>query len=940
MNGKRLFFIVILLSLAAAVVAILPADQAKLALPSDPAVLIGKLPNGLTYYIMSNPQPKNIAEMRLFVNIGCVNEDEDQRGLAHFTEHMAFNGTASFAKTEIVDYLSSIGMGFMNGLNGMTSYDFTIYTFKLPTDDSEKLRKGVHILSEMASKVSFNEDDLNNERGIILEEYRLGQGAQQRISDAQNAVRFAGSKYADHSPIGTKEVLENFTPETIRRFYKDWYRPDNQSVVVVGDFDPQAMLALITEFFAPIPKAKNPRPVETFTVPEYTQSRAVVTKDKEFPYNMLTVNWQRPVVSFKTYNDLYESLKQQLFSSMLNARLSEISRRPNPPFSMGMNYSGNIIRTMRANILLAIMGPNKWNAALETLLTEAERVQQHGFTASEYERAKTSVLRSMEQSVAASGTQASDDITWEFFDTLTSGDVKVSAQDQLRLATSMIDAISLDEVNVMVSSLIEDKNMFISLVGPDLPNISYPNPEDLLAVSRTIASAKIDPWQDLTVTKPLMAKAPTGGSIVKEVVYRRNGYKKWVLSNGAVVYAKKTNFKQDEVLLTATSPGGYSLVDEDLIPAARQLGEYISESGFGDFDAASLEKATTGKVASVSLGVWQLSESIDASCSPQDMEVMFQMLHQYTTNPRFTEEAMEPFLDKARLQYENKDLDPQSSFFETVDSETFAYHPYSREMRIEDFDNVTLDRLETVYRDRFADMSDFTYFIVGNFDEARLKEMVSTYLATLPKVRRKDVYQDRGIRPVSGIKDVTIYKGADQRCFSALVTHNPANLSSSERLTVNTLAYILNEKLRENIRESRSGVYVVQSWPSTDRYPSPFTTTTVFMACSPERVQELNIAIIATIDSLKAGDFADKYINDAKLTILNVFNENIRTNSFWSIRMSSALQLGRPIDAFVNTPALLEKIDRAAIVDVAKRYLNFDKNMLSVIMLPEGSPAP
>lgn len=936
MKGKRLIFIALLLSIAASVLAILPPETASLPLPSDPAVLSGKLPNGLTYYIMNNPNPKHIAEMRLFVNVGSVNEDDDQRGLAHFTEHMAFNGTASFAKSEVVDYLTSIGMGYMNGMNAMTSFDLTYYILKLPTDNPEQLRKGVLILSEMASKVSFAPEEVERERGVILEEYRLGQGAQQRVTDAQIEVILAGSRYAERKPIGTKEVLENFTVDTIRRFYRDWYHPANQSVVVVGDFEPNAMLALITEFFGAIPAATTPRPVETFPVPPYTQPRAVVTPDKELPYSYLSVNWQTPLKTFTTNADFYTSLKLQLFYSMLNARFSEITRRANAPYSMAFGYQDNIIRTMRVNSLMAIMGPNKWNPALESLLTEAERVQRHGFTPGEFDRAKTQVLREFEQKVAAAGTSDSGDITWEFLDTLTNGDVKVSPQSQLALATSMIDLVALDEVNAMVATMIEDRNMAITLAGPDLPSLTYPTPEEMLAVAAAVASAQIDPWQDTTISKPLMAERPTGGSITKEVVYRRNGYKKWVLSNGAVVYAKKTDFKQDEVLLTATSPGGYALVSEDLIPAAKQLGSYIAEAGFGDFDAVSLEKATTGKVANVSLDIWLNSENINASCSPQDMETMFQMLHQYVTNPRFNAEALPPFLAKARLDYENDDLDPQQVFFRTMNAESYANHPYARQMTIGDFDSITLENLQSVYRDRFADMSDFTWVIVGNFDEARLKNMVGTYLATLPKVRRKDAYLDRGIRNVRGIKDVTMNMGTDQRCFSALLTHNPASLDFTEVTTVNMLVNILNEKLRENIRETRSGVYFVQGWPATSPYPSPTTRITIFMGCAPERVAELNAAIIATIDSLRAGTFDDRYISAARATMQNVFKENIRTNSYWTSKMSGAIQNGHPLEAFVNTPAILEKIDRAALVDTARRYLDFGRNKLTLVMLPEA----
>jgi len=314
---------------------------------------------------------------------------------------------------------------------------------------------------------------------------------------------------------------------------------------------------------------------------------------------------------------------------------------------------------------------------------------------------------------------------------------------------------------------------------------------------------------------------------------------------------------------------------------------------------------------------------------------MFQMLNQHATNPRFNEESLGSFLDKTRLEYENKELDPMSSFFEAIQNETYDHHPYSVVLNNADLDAITLETLQFAYRDRFADLSDFTYFIVGNFDEARLKELVSTYLATLPKVRRKDVYVDRGIRPVKGFKDVVIRKGADQRSFYALTTHSTYELDYRSRVSLHVLQYILNEKLRENIREARSGVYVIQAWPAAERYPSARLVTNVFMACSPDRVYELNDAIIATLDSLRAGNFSDRYLNDAKTTLMKMHQENIRTNSHWVDRMSSAFQFGRPIDAFVKTPQYLDMIDKNAVAQAAKRFLNFGSNKLSIIMLPE-----
>jgi zinc protease len=926
---------ILILTLLAGILTALPAELQTMPLPPNPDLLSGTLDNGLSYYIMRNAKPEHRAELRLFVNVGSVNEDEDQRGLAHFTEHMVFNGTKNFEKSQVVDYLSSIGMGYYNGLNGFTTRDFTVYMFKVPTDNEEQLRKGMLILSDMAHQVSFDTEEIERERGVIIEEWRMGQDAQNRIAEKEDAVNYAGSRYADRSPIGTYEVLSGFAPETLKRFYQDWYRPDLQSVVIVGDFEPEAMKALVEEYFGPIPAPEDPRPLETFTVPENLTPQAVVATDPEYPMNILTVMWKKPVEPLATLGDYHEKLKQRLFYTMLNTRLEEQSKKPDPPFSFAVSYDYPLLRTLSAAGSMALLTPGKGSEALTTILTEAERVQRYGFLPSEFERAKIELKRRAEQEVAEKGTRESEDITWNMLGLLTHKEAYLSPEQEQGLINAMVDEISLEEVNAIVNRMIQEKNMFISLAGPEKPGTVYPGTDDLLAVASTVAQAEIEPYEDKTVDQPIMALIPKPGKIRKQSYDKKTGIRKWVLSNGVTVYSKKTDFKNDEVLLSAVSPGGSVQFGPELVPAANLLGWFVSESGFGDFDSVSLAKATIGKVAQAEMNVDLHSDGLDASCSPQDMELMFQLIYQHATNPRFDEQDFASFRARSRAFYEDRMLDPQNVFFEKLNSAIYDDSPYRKGLTAEAIDALQLGQMQTVFRDRFADFSDFSFVVVGNFDEDALKQMALTYLANLPSRKKTDKIPDRGFRAVKGMKDIRFQKGESDRCYAGFVTSGEYRYTPDGSVKMNALSLVLNEKLRENIREARSGVYFIQGWFGVERFPKPEYTLQIVMACSPARVDELSEAVYATLDSIRAGLVDDKYVNSARATLEKRYEESIRSNTYWLYNVQNNVWLKRPLTGFLDYPRYHSALDKAAIVKAANQYLSFDRNRLNVIMLPE-----
>ncbi|HNX38391.1 MAG TPA: insulinase family protein [Candidatus Cloacimonadota bacterium] len=932
--GLALLILIAIVTLTA----VIDEDTARIPLPQDPALLSGKLPNGLSYYIQVNKHPEKKAELRLFINAGSLVEDEDQRGLAHFTEHMAFNGTKNFAKSEMLDFLNSVGMGYMNGLNGMTSKDFTMYMFKIPTDNTEALRKGFVILSDMAYQVAFDPVELDKERGVIIEEWRMGQNAQSRVSAKTDSVVWEGSRYAERSPIGTYDVLSTFKLDTIKRFYHDWYRPDLQSVVVVGDFDPQDILALITEYFGKIPARENPRPLPVITVPEHTQPKSVVALDKELTQNNLSILRKVPPTTFKTLGDCYNSFARGLFFDMYNARMQERSQQANPPFTYAYAYEYPMIATQSVVTMAAMIGDGQTEAALAAMIQEADRIRKSGFTQSELDRAKLSLKRSYESAMANKDTRESDQMTWGFFSTITHGDAYLSPDQEYGLADVILPEITLDEVNNLIDKLISTDNQVITLEGVEKPGVSFPTAPELLSIAKEAVKTELPDYQDTGSDVPLLAEVPKPGKITKETTYRKAGIKRWTLSNGITVYTKKTDFKNDEVQFRAFSPGGYSKLPSSDMEAAKYLSWYKSESGLGELDKTSLDKALAGNIADVSSGVSVNQESFSGSCSPTDLELMFQMIYQNVKATRWDEATLASNLTRVKFFYQNRLLSPEQAFFDTLDVLSLQPNPYNKNTRVEDLDGVKLAQLQRIQQDRYGDCSDFTFVFVGNFDETKLRDYAATYLANLPTDGRMEKVKDVGLRYNRGKQKIVFQKGGTDKSYVGLITSGPANLDPQVTVDRNAMLMVLNEKLRENIREERSGVYFVQAYAWVDRYPAPYFILQTVMSCSADRVDELTDAVIATMDSVKAGLFADKYIDYAKVTLQKRYEESVRQNDYWLSQITSGIWNKRPLDSFLDNSSRFQKINRASIVKAANRFLPLEDNLIKVFMMPEDTP--
>jgi len=932
----KYYWLCILLLAFCLLSATLTPQIAQIPLPVNPDILHGTLENGIKYYIVQNAKPANRAELRLYVDAGSILEDEDQLGLAHFCEHMAFNGTTHFAKSEVVDYLASIGMGFANGLNAMTSYDFTMYQLKIPTDNRDQLEKGFLILSDMAHLVSFDEDELERERGVIIEEWRMGQDASSRVRDKISEVAFAGSRYATRSPIGTYESLTTFGRDEIVRFYNDWYRPDLQTVLVVGDLPKEEALELVTEYFGKIPVHPNPRPREVFSVPEHPEARAVVATDPEYQYSSIDASWSREHSQYQTLGDFYQNLHELLFFSMLNNRFEELSNSEAPPFSLAYGYSGTMMKGLAQTTLSAYTGEGKNRTALNVLLSEAERVRRHGFLPSEFERAKVELIRKLEADVEKSSTMDSGALVWGFIGTLMHDNTYMSPQGILELTMQFLDGVELENINSLVDDYITEDNLTISYTSFDKEGSVHPSTIELLDVYNEVLASEIEPYEDLVVEAPLMEKAPKAGKITKRKTHKASGIQEWTLSNGAKVYSKKTDFKADEVLFSANSKGGYSRYPQQMIYDAQNLGSYLGSSGVGEFDISSLNRVLSGKIANLNFNVALYEEGLYGGASPRDLQTLFELIYLNATQPRFDAKAFNSFITRMKPWYENQMNSPEKAFSDSLGWLMFDKHPMRKPFNMEDLNNLSLQNMETIFKDRFGNFGDFNFYFVGNFDEKLLEEYCKTYLASLPAKKKKDKQIDKGIRFFGGHKSASFAKGSSESANVSHVSTGKYVNTTDNKVAINAMINVLNEKLRENIREDMSGVYAIQAWQEYMYFPKDEYYISLWMSCSPARVDELNDAIFAVIDSVRTGNYDERYIVSSKAVLEKRHEESISQNRYWLNNMSSNVINGKPLDSFLNNPKRYAKINRKLINDAAKKYLDFGKNKLSIIMVPAG----
>ncbi len=902
--------------------------------PVDSLVTLGALPNGIRYYIRENQRPQSRAELRLVVNAGSVLEDTDQLGVAHVVEHMAFNGTANFPKQALIDYLEGIGMRFGPEVNAYTSFDETVYMLTVPTDSGEVLETAFQVLRDWATNLLLDPEEIELERGVVLEEWRLGRGASARMRDKQLPVVFRGSRYAERLPIGTRPALESFEHEAVERFYRDWYRPDLMAVVAVGDFDGAEVEILVREHFEDVPPAEEPRPREIFAVPDHEDTLYAVATDPEATQTQVGVLFKREVEPQGTHGAYRRSLVESLYDLMFNRRLFELTQKADPPFLGAFAGGGSFVRSKDVYSLAALVADGKVLPGLAALLTEAERVARFGFTETELDRVKRELLRGMEQAHAEREKTNSVAYASEYARHFLSDEPIPGIPYEFLLAQTYLPTVRLDEVNRLARSWITDHNRVVTVSAPEKAEVLVPEASALTGVFASVAAAVIEPYEDLVADAPLVGQPPSPGAIVEEEVVEEVGVTIWRLTNGVRILLKPTDFKDDQVLFRAWSPGGSSLAPDDAYLPAVTASSAVGMSGVGEFSLVDLQKVLADKAVRVSPYISSLYEGLSGSASPQDLETLVQLIYLYVTAPRTDPDAFQAYRARLEAFLENRSRSPDAAFQDTVQVTLAQYHPRALPMTSERLAELDLDASMAFYRERFADAGDFTFVFVGSFEMDAMRPLVTTYLGGLPSTGRAETWRDEGIDPPEGVVRRTVMRGVEPKSQTVIVFTGTMEDTRENRYALSSLGEVLRIRLRERLREELSGTYGVSVSASSSRYPDEEYAVRIGFGSDPERVDELAAVVFAQIDSLQQVGPAAEELDKVREIQRRDRERNLEENGYWLGQLVSYDQLGLDVRDILTYEQLIDSLAAEVVRSAARQHLRQD-NYVLVTLYPE-----
>ncbi|HEX2867318.1 MAG TPA: insulinase family protein [Ignavibacteriales bacterium] len=903
-------------------------------LPIDPEVKTGKLSNGITYYIKKNLKPEKRAELRLVVNAGAIQEDDIQNGLAHFSEHMAFNGTKNFKKQEVINFMESIGMRFGPEVNAYTSFDETVYMLQLPTDTMKLLEKGFQVLEEWAHNVSYENEEIDKERGVIIEEWRLGRGAEARMWDKQSPILFKGSKYAVHNVIGQKEILEKFDYQTLKNFYRDWYRPDLMAVVAVGDFDVNTIEEIIKNRFSGITAPKNPRERVESQVPDHKEPYFAIASDKEASRSSVSIYYMRPVEPEETVKDYRRNIVEEIYNGMFNRRLYELSKLADPPFIYGFAGKYRVVRTKSCFTLGAMVKDNGIDKSLETLLREAHRVDQFGFTQSELDRQKKEMLRGIEQAFKEKDKTENVRYASEYVSNFLSGEPVPGIAYEFELFKKFVPEITLEEINKLASDFIRDENRVVLVNMPEKEGLAIPKEEELAKIFDASSKETVTAYVDKAVSTELLDTPPIPGKITSENKRGDLGLTELTLSNGVKVVLKPTDFKNDEIQFTSYSKGGNSLSPDSDYVSAALASSIVNEAGVGKFDQIALQKVLSGKVVKVYPSIGDIQEGVSGSGSTQDMETMFKLIYLYFTSPRMDSTAFLSFKGRMKAYLENRSLEPYSALQDTFNTTLWNYHFRSNPWTVKTLDKIDLKKAFNFYKDRFQDAGDFTFVFVGSFDLEKIKPLIETYLGGLPSNGRKESWKDTKMEYARGVIEKQIFKGIEPKSYVVLSFNGPFQYTQQNIYDIRALSDVLDIKLREVIREEKGGTYGINVSHGVSHYPKEGYSINISFGCDPKKAGELTQAVFAQLDSMQKFGPAPTYIQKVRETHIRSRETSLKRNDVWLHSLMGAYSNDEDPKEILDYIKIIENLSAQEVQNAAKKYLD-DKNYINVVLLPE-----
>jgi len=908
-------------------------------MPVDPEVLIGGLPNGLRFYVRPNPRPARQAELRLVVKAGSVLEDDDQRGLAHFVEHMQFQGSRHFPGQTIDRFLASIGLSIGSDANAVTSFDDTQYSLKVPTDRQGILDTALTVLEDWAGGALFEDAAIERQRAIVLAEWRRNLGADERTSDRLRHVQLEGSRYANRSPIGEPTVIQAAPREQLLRFYRDWYRPDLMAVIVVGDVDKNAVAQMISQHFSSLanPAPERPRPI--FDVPEHPGTKYAVLTDKESTNTAVSLSDLRPARNQGSVGGYRDILKDQLFSQMLGDRLDEIAQGDRPPFLRAGAGRGLFpAPKTRDEATLQALVPNDGIArGLDALVTELKRVATFGFTATELDRAKQDNLAASERAAEESPDRESSSRADEYTRNFLQREALPTIWQELAFHRRFMPEIGLNEMNALAADWFPEVNRLVIAMTPEVAGRVPPSESALKAAVDAASARTVTAYVDAGAGRALMEHPPEKGSIVKTAL--KGDVTEWTLSNGATVALLPTTLKADQILFRATASGGTSLASDADFFAARVADDVIPAGGVGTLSEVVVDKLLTGKSLAVQPFITEIREGMRGGSAPRDLETMFQLLYLRFTAPRADPTVFAAMKARALAMLADQSASPDVLFNQTLASALSGNHPRRQPETAATVAKWDLDTSLAFYKARFADAGHFNFVFVGSFTLETIRPLVETYLASLPATHSGETWRDRGVTPPGGVVQTTVRKGIAPKSEVAIVFSGPFEFTPSSQLALQTATLLLQSRLSDAIREQLGATYAISADSDTNRYPRPEYRVRIDWTCDPTQVDSLVKRVLEEVAAVRDTRLTEEQLGRVRDYLQRELDRSSQENDYLLNQILRRYETGEPItrDVVSERAAEIKALTADAVAQAAVRYLD-PTRYVRVTLMPDTAP--
>jgi zinc protease len=905
--------------------------------PEEPTLRKGVLDNGLTYYIRHNEEPKNRASFYIIQNVGALLEEDNQDGLAHFLEHMAFNGTENFEGKGILNTLEKHGVAFGRNINAYTAFNETVYNLsEVPTTQEGLVDTCLLILHDWSDFLLLQEDEIDLERGVISEEWRTRRNASFRMLRTWLPVVLKDSKWAERDIIGDTTVIKYHDPETLRQFYHDWYRTDLQAIAIVGDVDVDEVEQKVKALFSTIKPIENPKERPTYKVPNHEEAYYVLATDDEATQSQINIYIldENKDGQEKSYADLRDSYITSLYNSMAGMRIQELLQKGTPPFVSGRTGRGGLVRGYDAYSISVTANTNEEAKALESIMIETERIKRFGFGEGELERAKTNFLTGLENQYNERDKISNDRYAREYAQNYLVKQAVPGIETEYQFANEVIPTITVEEVSAKAKEWIKPDNRTIVITGPtDAEHLSEEEAKSIIA---KVESMEIEPYEDAVSGESLISEELEGAKVVNTKKLEDFDAVEWTLANNVKVVYRHADYEKDNVALLAFSEGGASLWGDEFVPSADMTATFINAYGVGDFDAISLQKMLTGKKVSLSPTIGSLTEGFNGSTTPKDFETMMQLAYLYFEQPRFDEEAHNALMSRYMAFVANMEKDPAKIMQDSLSFIMADYHPRVRTLNTEYLQDVKFEDIQQIYKDRIQDAGDFTFFIVGNIDEETAKSMAEKYLGSLSDSEREENWKDHGVRSPEGETQKVIPLPLSTPKANVNVRYeNDVDYTQENILAIKVLEGILNLRYTETVREDEGGTYGVGIGSGMSQYPVNKGSMRILFDCDPARADELKSIIYREIDKVIAdGPTA----TDFDKTIKNLLKDREQSrehNSFWLSSLYNYYFNGINSADSVNYEEILDKMSRQDIQQFAADFFD-DADLIDVVFVPSN----